>query len=201
MSKGKLFWEDAFIQLYELPLSAFMDSLDNVAAFIDLMQSDSVAVEKENGMICSPNCDGIIFDSYEVTGQSPRSYYGTKARTEESKIMTLLDTNLLVDSMSHLELSFWVYIDPAFSGMPAYEYFSGTDPDLLVSQGKIETRDGPEVDLGWVRVQVELKAAKYHRLLLYGKNTTVDNLLIKDFRQSVFITNGEQRLFNNYLMQ
>jgi hypothetical protein len=106
-----------------------------------------------------------------------------------------------VSENSSKEASFWVFIDPSYSGMPSYEYLVGADVNQLISTGRIETRDIPEVYGLWVRVNILLQKGDHHRIVMHGRKTTVDNLMIKSPSQGIFIRDNHQILFNNYHLQ
>lgn len=199
LDQGRLFWEDQYIQLLELPLTAFQDSLHLVKAKFDTLLSKDVSLAKD-AFLCTPSCDGVYFNSFEESETTKPAFWGFHSLTQDAAKWVLLDTIFQVMD-NPKELSFWVYIDPSFSGMPAYEYFHGSLSENLKSEGKTEMRDNPEIANGWVLIRIWLNpVSTHHQVYIYGKRTTVDNLLIRNPDQDVFITQGNNRLFNNYLV-
>lgn len=196
---GELFWEDDYIQLLKLPVSAFQDILEENSRFVEAIQADSTAEHLGKTMMCTPSCHGVVFKSFENRASGP-AFFGLGSLKEPGKQLTLLDTSYLVKEDESKELSFWIYIDPTFPGMPSYDYQYGSDNDHLKSEGRIETRDLLDIDQGWLRINLVLKPAEYHRILLHGKNTTVDNLMIRDVNQNILVIEGNQKLYNNFLV-
>ncbi|MCB0669177.1 MAG: hypothetical protein KDC80_25315 [Saprospiraceae bacterium] len=198
LQEGRLLWEDTYIQLLELPVSAFNDSLDVVNSRIDSMVDHNGSREVENGIYCDSACAGVFFNSFENSNSANPAFWGDRSLTIKDAQWQLIDTTLQIDSSYQRTMSFWIYIDPVFSGMPSFEYFYGDPDSELQSEGKIETRTIPEVQNGWVCVHIMLKPFLRHRVVIYGRDTTIDNLMIRGTDQDVFVSDGKRRLFNNY---
>ncbi|MCB0685812.1 MAG: hypothetical protein KDC53_04785 [Saprospiraceae bacterium] len=197
LDQGSLLWQDEYIELLVLPISAFEDSLSTIEKEIEEMLKDSL-VHKHGKMICFPNCDGVVYRSYDHLSDARATFFGASALSGEEDKLILFDSNYLVREGEEKELSFWIYIDPQFSGMPSYEYFSGDNVSELSSSGRKESREIPEIYENWVRIGIQMNPGIYHRLVLYGKGTTVDNLMIRNQNQRVLISEHQQNLFNNY---
>jgi hypothetical protein len=200
LNKGELFWEDQYIQLYRLPLEAFRDSTHVLIDTYEANQSDSAIVDVSKELQCIPNCDGVIFKSFDEQTLHTKAIFGRSSWYSKSKSVVLVDTILINQDTAPMEASFWIYIDPEFSGMPSYEYFSGTQKAVATSEGRIETRDLTEIYGQWVRVSIALKNMAYHKIIIYGAKTTIDNLLIKSSNQTVYVRDGSQILSNNYVV-
>jgi hypothetical protein len=200
LQRSEIFWEDSYIRLGRLPLSVFQDSVSSMLIMIDRMRNGSMQVEKSREMICTPNCDGVLFESFEKEGTDRVAFYGDHALYSPAESLIIFDEEYPVTDSTPREVSFWIYIDPSYAGMPSYEYLTGTDSQHLLSAGKTETRDTPEVYKLWVRVQFQLQPGLHHRIVLHGKKTTVDNLMIKSPEQNIFISDDQGMLFNNYAL-
>lgn len=198
LQRGRLLWEDTYIQLLELPVSAFKDSLAAVNSRIDSMVNHNGSRQIQNGIYCDSGCAGVFFNSFENSNSANPAFWGDRSLTIKDAQWQLIDTAVQINSSDQRILSFWIYIDPAFSGMPSFEYFYGNPDSELQSEGKIESRTIPEVQNGWVCIQIMLKPFLRHRVVIYGRNTTIDNLMIRGTDQDVFVSDGKRRLFNNY---
>lgn len=200
LQKSEIFWEDQYVQLGVLPLSAFSDSIDEKRKLYDTLKSNP-EIEKTVSVLCYPDCEGVVFKTFEDDGSDYAAFYGNKSIQSTSESLIVFDSNYLVLDNSSKEASFWVFIDPSYSGMPAYEYLVGADARQLISTGRIETRDIPEVYGLWVRVNILLQKGDHHRIVIHGRKATVDNLMIKSPGQGIFIRDNHQILFNNYHLQ
>jgi hypothetical protein len=200
LRQGELFWEDQYIQLYHLSLDVFRDSINDLVNLYEGKFSDSTMVEISGDMRCSPNCADILFRSFDDQALQTKALFGRSSWYSSSKSMILLDTTISIQGDKSMEASFWVYIDPDFSGMPSYEYFSGPERTQTTSEGRVETRDLSEIYDQWVRVSIPLKKVPYHKIVVYGSRTTIDNLMVKSSDQTFFVKDGPQILYNNYLL-
>ena len=97
-----------------------------------------------------------------------------------------------------LEVSFWVYIDPSYAGMPVAFYHYGAQNDSQEST-QIEISRNPDIADGWVRVAIDLTSDPWHRIELLGHDITYDELLIrpKDSHVKTSYDDG-QCMLNNY---
>jgi hypothetical protein len=192
------FWENESMEFLSLPLSAFNDNVDQLKSnYI----ASSALQREDSEMICEPDCQGVFFDSFEDELVSPAVFFGKGARYQKKKELVLFDSIFNAQDSTAYEASFWVYIDPRFSGMPAWEYLSGKDAYHLVSEGWQPTRDLSEVDSAWVKVSFPLKFGPHHKIVLHGKKSTADNLLIKPKNSNVSLATEGDLLFNNYILQ
>ncbi|MBK8502328.1 MAG: hypothetical protein IPL46_09015 [Saprospiraceae bacterium] len=200
LRQGELFWEDQYIQLYRLPLEAFRDSISYLANTYEASLHDSSTVDISGKLRCIPDCEGVIFRSFDDQPLRTKALSGKSSYYSKLKSMIVLDTTLSTQRDAPMEASFWIYIDPEFSGMPSYEYSFGFEKNQLTSEGRIETWDLTEIYNHWVRVSIPLKKTAYHKIIVYGGKTTIDNLMIKSSNQTVFVNEEPQNLYNNYVL-
>jgi len=194
---GSRFWANEEFALYSLPLSAFADSLAKARmAFETRLVQDSF--ELSTNLTCSPNCDGVILHDYNVPEISTSTFSGHGALLQKAPDMIIFDSSLTVHDSMPFEASFWLYIDPSFSGMPTFEYFYGDVSDQLSSAGRQGTRDISEVENGWVQISINLESKRYHKIVLFGSNITIDNLLIRPSSTDVFWQVDQKAFLNNY---
>ncbi len=189
--QSTVFWEDDYISLHALPLSAFDDQIDEVHATFQTLKD---SMDQRTNQYCDPDCDQVVFRDYDresgrVAFQGTGSLFGKKEL-------------ILYDSTYHsspAQASFWVYIDPSFSGMPVYHYQYGPDISQLTNSGPIEFRDGTDLVGNWLRVSFPLENQPYHRITLKGKQMNVDNFaIIPDGTRFYQEKEGALQVFNNF---
>lgn len=192
-SQSEIFYQDDFIELRKLPLASFS---------CDLMEKESQITwaDEEGGVSCYPNCNNVIWKDYDLS-ETTTSFSGSSALHSKTNF-TLVDTSLsgLEDSAS-IEISFWVYIDPSYSGMPRYSLTVVDDSGKERTVGPVDLRHLTEIDRGWARVNISPVEERSFKVMLHGKNITVDNLLIKPVSTQVMINVGTGSLFNNYWLE
>ena len=189
------FWSDEYITMSELPLSAFVDSTQ---WYLNLAQE--IMPGQVNANACYPDCDTVTFIDYE--SDEFKSYEDIALEGNQSfhsvGDMIVLDTMI---SGRNTEVSFWVYIDPSYDGMPALEYLSGKRLSNLTSHGIQSFRANTTIYKNWVRVHQSLTSDEHHRIILYGKDIRIDNLMIKPVNKNVFIkTPRGIVLYNNFVL-
>jgi hypothetical protein len=198
LDSAQKFWENDLFEFLSLPISAFGDNVGHLKG----TNLASEAVQRANGtLLCEPDCQGVFFNSFEDKHFTPAIFFGKGALYQKKKELILFDSTFNINDSLAYEASFWVYIDPRFSGMPAWEYLSGKDANHLESGGWQPTRDLSEVDGKWVQVSFPLRSGPHHKIVLHGKKSTVDNLLIKPEGTNVSITAQDELLFNNYILR
>ena len=194
-NKATTFWSDDYITMSELPLSAFVDSTQ---WYLNVAQE--IMPGQVNANACYPDCDNVTFVDYE--SEAFRSHEDLALEGSQSfqsvGDMIVLDTML---SGTNTEVSFWVYIDPSYDGMPVLEYLSGETLSDVRSHGIQSIRAHTAIYKNWVRVSQSLAPEDHHRIILYGKNISIDNMMIKPIQKNVFIkTPRGVVLYNNYIL-
>ncbi len=194
-SKATTFWSDDYITMSELPVSAFIDSTEWY-----LERAEEVLPPQVSSIACYPNCDNVTFADFESGARTSNigvALEGNHAFHSEGD-MVVLDTTL---TSGNLEASFWVYIDPSYDGMPVLEYLSGKGLSDLRSHGIQSIRANTAIYKNWVRVHQSLTSDEHHRIILYGKDISIDNLMIKPVNKNVFIkTPRGIALYNNFVL-
>ena len=197
--KANVFWQDENVSYASLMPSVFADSLQ----IHKQNASDSSLFRHQfewGKMACRSRCDGVFFDSYEDEFEGSTSFFGQGSRYSKARELILFDSTFSVPDSIPYQASFWVYIDPSFSGMPAWEYLHGTSRSDLASSGWQPTREITEVYNQWVRVSFPLEKGPHHKIVLHGKKSTADNLLLKPKNHPVYISNDDAYLYNNYFL-
>ncbi len=195
-NKATTFWSDEYITMSELPLSAFIDSTK-----WHLEMAQEVLPGQVDTIVCYPNCDNVTFMDFESGAYLSEIDLALEGRHSfhSPGDMVVLDTLL---TNGTLAVSFWVYIDPSYDGMPALEYLSGQGSSDLRSHGIQSIRANTAIYKNWVLVNQSLASDSYHRIILYGKNISIDNLMIKPVQKNVFIkTPRGVVLYNNFVLE
>ncbi|NND05956.1 MAG: hypothetical protein HKN87_06220 [Saprospiraceae bacterium] len=188
VDQSEVLWEDGEMQFGRLPVAAFRPELPNVefedepqevVGSTQLFYTDSVS---------------ILYDGFE-TSDSKIAFRGKGAGTSPTSVDVFKSA---LDELDGHEASFWVYIDPDYSGMPVVFYHYGAQGGTQERQ-QIDINRIPDIADGWVRVAIDMSASKWHRIELVGHDITFDELLIKP--KNVFVKTlyaDGQCALNNY---
>ena len=97
-----------------------------------------------------------------------------------------------------IEISFWLYIDPSYDGMPVLFYKHGVDQTAAQTE-RIDIRTIPDLVGDWVLVRIHASEDTWHNLTLQGRDITVDELLIRPLDREVQVIYADQEVsINNF---
>ncbi len=198
LDRAKVWWEDKYIQLADVPVEVFNDAhyrwYDSVKQIADTLP--------EYGMIrTSGDTSCIWYDSFE-TGGAENVLAGKGAFYMKKGEKELFNRTFSVPSDGEpLELSFWLFFDERIYGMPE-AWLERLDPQgARKERVRLNTRSTHDVYGQWVRVVHRFHPEKgnRYRLTVKGQYVTVDALLVRPEKVPVVIREkGGPLLFNNF---
>ena len=190
VDQAQWFWENQEFQFYSLPMKAFDQHKDAIEF------SDLPTTEENEVTVFASEPSGFRYNGFE-SQDTKIQFRGSGALFTRKGPLTVFESNLAVDSVSY-EVSFWLYIDPAYDGMPSLTYRYGKDDDSAKTS-KIDVRRVPDIVDGWVRISVDLKPVTWHQLLLKGHDIHIDELLLRKSNVNVKVEHDSgEILINNF---
>ncbi len=185
---ASVFWQDDQIKMSRLPLSAFESAIPEVQ-----LPDQSVTNHDSFGLYRRDSIE-VWYEGYNDL-DAPSTFRGGGARFSKDAIELFKGS---LPGEVGLEASFWVFIDPSYSGMPVVAYQFGNKEGSAQSK-KIDIRSIPDIVDGWVRVYLKLEDQLWHEIHILGHDITVDELLIKPINEDVKIVFADSDcLINNY---
>lgn len=198
VERSRELWSDDYITLAHLDLEAFESANDSLISQYYVLR-DSLDCLSE---ICVVQGAGpVLAPDLELSKQSPR--FCDIESYSFSRGDTLFSGQINVQQHTQMELSFWLFIDPAYSGMPNIHYQSIDNSGKLVLEQNLHSGSQPDVMDGWVRCSILFEASPNlarHEVLVEGKKTAASSLLIKSVESTVYHTLGDCLLYNNFFL-
>ncbi len=198
VDRSRLLWSDDYITLGHLDLKAFENSNDSLVSQYHILR-DSLDCQRE---ICVVQGAGPVLAPFlDRPERSPR-FCGIESYTF-SRGDTLFSGQITVPQLTQMELSFWLFIDPVYSGMPQIHYQAFDDIGTLIKEEKLQSGSEPDVMDGWVRCSVLFEASPgrtIHQVLVEGRKTAASSLLIKPTESTAYHTLGDCLLYDNFIL-
>ena len=105
----------------------------------------------------------VWYEGYD-DHDAPSTFRGSGARFSKDALELFRGK---VSSKVALEASFWIYIDPSYSGMPVVAYHFGENENTA-QLWKMDIRSIPDIVDGWVRVEIKLEDQHWHQIHIFG---------------------------------
>ena len=189
-NQGQWFWENTNVQFYKLPLSAFEQKMDTMNL------GDYQLIEHENGLAwIRPK---VIFHYNGFEGNVSENVFAGSGSYYIKKGPGSIFSGAWPGDQDTMELSFWLYIDPSYDGMPVVNYRFGLDAASANSM-RLDVRSIPDIVDGWLRVSLILEPTVWHEVEMLGHHMTIDELLIRPLHEKIRIKLDEgETSINNF---
>ncbi len=195
-SKANVFWEDKYITMSTLPVSAFKTDHNNWKNSVD---SITPKLNCENGICTDINHRAIYHNSFENL-KSENSFCGEGALFKRRGEVEVFNGKMHVDS-GKVEISFWLYFDTRQYDMPQPILRAFDNKGEEVLKMKFNNREVHDVYQNWVRISkdIDVRNDLTYQITAKGKYITIDDLLIKPVESNVLINKFKNKqLFNNF---
>lgn len=200
-SQSSVFWEDEYITMASLPVNAFESGYNTcLEHFRELRDS----LKCQSRICVDFNRDYLIYNGFE--DRSAEFVFGGEGAWFEKKgEITLVDQIFYKsDSVTKINLSFWMYIDPRMYDMPKVTVKRWDKDGNRMDNIKIENRQIHNVYNHWARISktIDIERDVKYQLTVKGKFITVDELIVKPVATNIYaVFHDSTMLFNNYLIQ
>ncbi len=204
IQQAKLIYQDDNETLYELPLSAFDNTKEEV--------KQQFAAQKDSLKHFNPNTpqeywstdsiSNVFINNFE-DGSFSDTPFGAKAMQQESGEVVLFEGNLPEAATGQTFMaSIWVKSDNLHAAFPDFSYKQFNNEKAVVDQKYFDPKERVDIYQDWVRADHIFTLQDVNnpiKIVLIGENIIADHFLIRPLSKSVF-QKADHITLNGYLI-